>query len=156
MKQDKEYTHALSIAFRFLAVRDRSCKEVERHLAKKKIPAGIICEVTKRLKELGYINDALFAESWISYRKRYNPKGKFALKWELSQKGIENGIIESALAEYDEIEAACAAARNYMKRKGLFNKNSRQDIQRRVYRYLKQKGFSHEACMAALDSATGE
>ena len=136
-ENDKAFQRGIS----FLAVRPRSRKEIERHLHQKGISGQAIEQAIERLDAYGYINDAEFARIWIENRLRHRPRGRFGLSYELKQKGISEAIIESALSGYDEHQAAWAAIRPKLDR---WQNLSELERRRKVYSFLKQRGFSGE------------
>jgi regulatory protein len=55
----------------------------------------------ERLTELGMLDDAAFARSWVESRERAHPRGRQALRRELALKGIARETIETVMEERD-------------------------------------------------------
>lgn len=148
--EEKELQKAKDTAYRFLAYRPRSKKEVVGKLRSRGFSEKIIQEVLKTLEEYGYIDDAEFASGWTRYRLKNKPVGKIRLKSELREKGIKPGIIEKALSDsYKKDERDVArelAAKRALTYKGL----ERKVIQRRLYGFLTRRGFSFEISRNAV------
>src|SRR3989304_3719831 len=67
--------------------------------------------VMERLRQGGWLEDTAFAQAWIENRQDFRPRSSRALRFELKQKGVAPEIIEAALQDFDEAQAAEAAAR---------------------------------------------
>ncbi len=88
-------------AMNFLSYRPRSCKEVDQALRKHGVSPTVREEVLHRLQDLGLLNDVAFAESWIHFRTApANPKGRQGVRQELREKGLDEDVIEEAMAQY--------------------------------------------------------
>lgn len=83
-------------AFGMLARRGRSAHEIEAALASRGAPKRLVREVLGRLRELGYIDDRVFAaeraERWLS--RGY---GAERIRAELERSGIEPRTIDDVL-----------------------------------------------------------
>lgn len=130
---------AFDRAVRFLAYRPRSIEEVRRHLDKKEVPDSHIAAVIERLLRRGYVDDMEFARFWVANRDRFKPMGSRALRYELRQKGVDDEIINSLLAEFDEEESAYRAAQARMSRYRGF---TRQAFRQKLGALLRRRGFS--------------
>ncbi len=129
---------AIDRALNYLSYRPRSAEEARRHLLKKSTPPAVVSRVIERLREREYVDDAAFARFWIDSRRRHKPMGMRGLRYELRQKGIADGIVESALAEYDELEAATCLARERAPR---FLGGSPREFRRKLGGLLQRRGF---------------
>jgi SOS response regulatory protein OraA/RecX len=89
----------LEAAAAFLAVRPRSVDETRRRLGQLGYAAVPIEIVLDRLLAFGYLDDELFARTWVESRDRAHPRGESALRRELARKGIDREIIAAVLAE---------------------------------------------------------
>ena len=130
---------AFDRAVRFLANRPRSVEEVRRHLVKKEVPDSHIAAVIERLLQRGYVDDLEFARYWVANRDRFKPMGSRALRYELRQKGVDDEIINSLLAEVDEEESAYRAA---MARMSRYRGFTRQVFRQKLGALLRRRGFS--------------
>ena len=152
MAHDSEIKQARNLAYRYLSYRDRSTHEVKTHLLKKEISCDTVEEVLEDLKRLNYLNDARFAEQWGQARQQNKLVGKFRLRQELLQKGLEPDLVENTLEGlYDagnELELAQACAQTRSKAlKGLEPSTQK----RRLAQFLQRKGYSGEVIYQILD-----
>ncbi|MFH1045631.1 MAG: regulatory protein RecX [Candidatus Omnitrophota bacterium] len=152
MQPEREYTKAKDYAFKLLSYRQRSSAELRRRLEKKGFTQPVIAETITYLGELNYINDAEFARVWIQERLRTRPQGKTLLRYQLRQKGVDKELIDAALQEcaqtYDEGAAAKGLA---LSRRKKYRGLAPLKAKRRIYDYLRRRGFSSEAIMQALE-----
>ncbi len=125
-------------AFNLLSYRDRSAYEMKDRLLKKGYQEDEVITVIKRLKELSYIDDNKFAETWVKYRIKNKPRGSNMLRKELNSKGIDENIINRVLVklvDFDtEVDLGSTLARKWLK-------NHDEDVIK-LKRYLYYKGFS--------------
>ncbi len=89
-----------SHAFRFLSLRDRSRKELQRKLIEKKYDPEIVKEVVTDFEHRGYLDDREFSRKFIESAQRKKVKGPNLLKKQLMEKGVERQIAEDAMKEY--------------------------------------------------------
>lgn len=141
LKTEDEYTRALNSSLRFLGPRARSRKEMEVYLAGKEFPDETIQKVTDRLEDEKYLDDEAFARMWVESRTKFNPKGAWALRFELRQKGIDDTIITTVLFEYDDNQAAWDAVR---KKLSLWKTLDTETFKKKIFTFLSNRGFSYE------------
>lgn len=141
LEKAKEY------CFLLLKFRLRSEKEICQRLKQKNFNEAVIKGALDFLKEYRFIDDALFAKTWIESRLK-KPLGIRKIKEELKIKGIDKEIIEDALGQiqpgYSEEEVVSRLTRDRLKKpKGI----EPQKAKRRVFAYLLRRGFSPDIVM---------
>lgn len=141
LTHEDELERAWNLALKYLGIRSRSTLEIERYLKEKKFSSDCIKKTVERLKKNSFIDDVAFAEMWIENRIRLNPKGAYALKQELLEKGLDRTLIEEKLNRFDESPVAFDAVRKKM---GLWCNLPHDDLKKKIYRFLSQRGFSYE------------
>lgn len=79
---------------------------------------AIIDEVVGRIRELGYINDAALARRVVEQgaASTSSPRGPHLMRRQLANKGLDDEVIESALAEVVTNESQSASARAALER----------------------------------------
>lgn len=132
---------AMKSALRLLSYRSRSEREVSDRLNKKGIPADVRDSTISRLRELGFLNDAEFAQSFAERRDRTSPRGRRLIVAELRSKGIDSQYADEAAATLDDADAAYRAAKG---RARSMSKLSPKDFRRRLGSFLAQRGFDFE------------
>lgn len=145
---EKGFEHALG----FLSYRPRSEAEVRRNLQKHQLRGDAIDAVVERLRTAGLVDDTEFARYWVQNRAQFNPRGVFALRQELRQKGIRDEVVGEVLENVDE--AACAqsvARRGACRYKDL----EETEFRRKLTAYLGRRGFSYGVIESAVSEQTG-
>ena len=141
LQEEGAVEDAYNRALHFLSYRPRSRAEIENYLEKRGVNEHQIAKITGRLERAGLLDDEAFAQYWVENRERFRPRGLRALRYELRNKGIDDGIIERALASVDVAESAyISAGRKARQLKDL----DRQAFLRKLVEYLARRGFSYE------------
>lgn len=107
--------------------------------------------IIDKLKKHSYLNDEIFAQWWIENRTQFRPKGKYALKQELKQKGVSNEIIDQALddfypSENEEDMIYKLASKKYK----LLEKEEENKRRQKTLAYLLRKGFDYDKIVIVL------
>jgi regulatory protein len=138
IKNENTFRQGLKKAFSLLETRMNSEIELERKL-RRKFDFTATKKVIKRLKELGYINDEVFAENWVKDRGR--TRGQFMLRSELRQKGVDNNIIEAAIEGRDLDEVVRNATELVTKKK--WDVEDKWKKRKLVTNYLSRRGYNY-------------
>ncbi|MCX2730975.1 regulatory protein RecX [Saccharopolyspora sp. NFXS83] len=99
-----------------LAVRARSRAELRQALLRKEIDEDVADAVLQKFVDAGLVDDAEFAEAWVSERQRNQGLGRKALGYELRRKGVEEHLVAEALSTVDA-DAEEERARELVRRK---------------------------------------
>jgi regulatory protein len=124
-----------------LSAQPRTRHELAETLAKKLVPAEVARRLLDRFEEVGLVDDAAFARSWVESRQAGRGLGRRALAQELRRKGVADEVAREALDRVDP-EAETDAARTLVRRK--LRTMTRLDTQTRVRRLsamLARKGY---------------
>ena len=147
---------AKSDAYRLIARRSRTRKEIRTRLRQKGHREAVVEEVIESLQDLGYLDDAAFAREWCRYRMEDRPMGRRGLRRELSEKGVPRelaeGVVDEAFAGVEEVRLAEDLVRR--RTETGFDLRSPKDC-RRMKNYLLRRGFAIESVNGALASVTG-
>lgn len=139
---------AYQLGLRLIGYRMRTSTEIEKHLHKKGIPAQVIASVQERLKQSGLVNDDRFARNWIENRSEFRPRSHRLLTWELRQKGLDETLIQQAIAEATPEEDL--AYRAGLKALRKYRQLEWEDFQRKITGFLARRGFSFEVIKPAV------
>ena len=135
-ERDKAYQQAIH----FLGFRPRSQAEVAQRLHEKGYSAGAIEHTIHRLLEQNYLNDQEFARYWLENREQFKPRGERALRYELSQKGIDPQAIEAVLSDLDEATSAWAAVQKKVRQ---WQHLPEDQLKKKVMGFLSRRGFGY-------------
>jgi regulatory protein len=106
--------HALDLAYRYLARRDRTVAEVRTQLEHKRVEPATIDGALAELAELGYLDDARYAQRFAEDRRTLDSWGPDRIERKLRSLGLSGDHIAGALAARDaadELDAAVAVLR---------------------------------------------
>jgi regulatory protein len=134
---------ALERAFRILARRDHTCKELAEKLRQKGHGHAAIDGALARCRELGYLDDAKTAMTIAGYLAR-NGYGPLRIRQTLGQKGLDDTVIEKALTRCgDEDNQVLSAGRVLEKKRSRLDREADPWKRRqKAYRFLAGRGFS--------------
>ncbi len=144
---------ALQRAVNFISYRPRSQAEIERNLRKHEVAEDVIPAVVARLKAGHLLDDSDFARRWVEDRGTFKPRGAYALRMELRQKGLPDAIIEQTLQQVDEETLARQAAQRKLRQlKSL----DWADFRNKLSAHLARRGFGYqlvaEVCRESWES----
>ena len=143
---------ALKFAIKLLTLRRRSVFEIKTRLQKKGYESDIIEQVIKELNSFKYLDDEAFAESYINDRMNFRPCGRFIIKKELKERGVEENIIERKIEELISVEQEIESAGKLamQKSKSISGKIEKNKVIQKVKAYLQSKGFSFDVINQAV------
>jgi regulatory protein len=99
-----------------------------------------IASVVKRLKEYGFLNDAVYAETYARLRQQNDKLGARRVRNDLQQKGVKAELIQSTVdARYGETDEE-TLARQHLERKRIKKPENERETAR-VVRRLVGAGF---------------
>jgi regulatory protein len=141
---------ARDICLRLLAARPRTRAELRAALAKRGLPEEVVERVLDRFEELGWVDDAAFADQWVQSRHATRGLSRRALGQELRRRGVEPETVELAvggLHERAEEETAHALAR---RRAAATAGLDRQVRVRRLTAMLLRRGYPPDLATRAV------
>jgi len=106
------------------------------------VDAADIEQVLERLRLLGYVNDAEFAQAVVRARTERRARGRRLVADELQAKGVSAELAERVLDSYygDELEVARPVAERQARR--LQGRGFRE-FRQRLGAFLVRRGFEH-------------
>lgn len=143
---------AKAYALNYISYRMRSEKEVADYLRGKDFDAEISYAVIERFRELGYLDDTRYAESFVRDRLNLSKHGKSRIEFELKLKGIDPVVIQEALRGNSSKEFRNAVQLIRKKAKDLSDFKER----RRITGMLARKGYSFDLISRAIALAAAE
>ena len=139
---------ARGLAWRSLNKRDRTVNEVGGMLLGKRVEPAIADQVVTELIELGYLNDARYAERFAEDRRRLDSWGSERIARRLRELGVDEESIEAAVAAQDP-EEELAAARELLRRRCPTPPTTRAERDRALG-ILMRRGYTSELAFDAL------
>jgi regulatory protein len=132
---------ARQICLRSLEHAPRTRAELAGVLRRKGVTDDVAAQVLSRFAEVGMIDDALFAQLWVSSRQRSKGLAGRALAQELRRKGVDDVSVGEALAGMDP-ETELSTARALVERRLASTAGLTTDARvRRLAGMLARKGY---------------
>jgi len=152
MSEDLAYEKGLQKAYRLLAARARSERELRTKLKEKKFDSPVIDRVVARLYELTYLDDEAFARQWARHLAVDKLSGNRRIEMNLQEKGIDRTTCELVLAEIRQDIPEREAVRQVIRKKLKGCKLQRQDSRgkRSLAQYLLGRGFTPDLIYAII------
>jgi len=149
-----QYAQAKSAAVRLLAGRARTRADLETRLRSKGLAPEAIDEALDDLQRAGYIDDEQYARERIETLLRGSKRGAAALVHALTGDGLAEDVAERVVAERLEDEDSGEwALETAMERAEALRGLDTETARRRLYGYLKRRGFDDGEALRAVDEA---
>lgn len=145
----EELNKVIGHALNFLSYRQRSEKEVYDHLKRKGYEDFFIKQAIDYCLNNNYLNDKLFAESFIKDKININNYGSQRIRYELIAKGISKNTIEKVLDIDKDQEFEVAKQLAYKKLKS-YKGQDYNSIYRKLGGFLQRKGYSYDIVSKVL------
>ena len=121
---------------------------MREYLKEKGYLKDLIDEIIAKLKDYGYVDDAKYAESYVSINAER--KGVNKIKMDLLNAGIPQRIVSLAIEEMDcQYQACLKYAKRYVASHNPPDKN-------KLMRHLYSKGFTFEDIKRAVNNIDEE
>jgi len=155
---DKLRERIMARALNILAARPRSESQLrERLLAKTWARPELVDECISRLKELGYVNDNVFAQSYASSRVNVRPIGRSRVARELAGKKVARKTIDEALdAVFEEVGEEALIDRALQKRIRTHGRPADRGGAKRMFDHLARLGFGYDLIIKKLRALKAE
>jgi regulatory protein len=158
-QREKITSRCMNLCLWHLGQGPRTEKQLRDAMAKHDAPADIIDATMERVVEMGYVNDAEYAEQMVRSRMEYRKQGTMAIRQALRQKGVDDETAALALEEIkpedEEANARALVEKKLPSTRGL-DRNKRAN---RLVGMLARKGYNggiaYQVVREALD-AEGE
>lgn len=132
---------AREICLRQLAVRPRTRAELATVLRRRGIDDDVAAGVLDRYDEVGMIDDAAFAQAWVSTRHHGRGLARRALANELRQRGVDSDTVGEALEALDGDTEAATARTLVERRLPAMGRAEPEAVFRRLVGMLARKGY---------------
>lgn len=158
------YESARNIVLRQLTASAKSRRQLEDKLADRGVPEAVAIRVLNRFEEVGLVDDAAFAQSFVRSRAESRKLARPALRRDLQAKGIDADLAEEALEQRTD-EQERADALELVRRKApqgeqlaqhLADRNAREKLTRRLVSMLARKGYAPGVAFDVVKQVLGE
>ncbi len=132
---------ARTILLTKLTASAKSRRELADALAAKDVPPEVATSVLDRFEQVGLVDDAVFADTWVRSRHEARGLSRRALSHELRRKGVDDQVIADSLEQIDpDSERAAAEALVARKLRATTNLDHVKRT-RRLVGMLARKGY---------------
>jgi regulatory protein len=139
---------ARGLAWRSLNKRDRTVNEIGGMLLGKRVEPAVADQVVTELIELGYLNDARYAERFAEDRRRLDAWGSDRIARRLRELGVDQESIDAAVGAQDP-EEELGAALELLRRRCPTPPATRAERDRALG-ILIRRGYAPELALDAL------
>ncbi len=147
-------TQLFESAVRTLSVRSCSVEQLRTKLRRKAQAAGDVESVILRLKDIGYLNDERFAESFAANRVENDGFGRMRVLNDLRAKRIAPKLAEKAVEQALDGKTESEMLDSFIERRmhSIWSAGPIEDqkVLARAYNRLRRAGFSSSGSLAAL------
>ena len=147
--KDNEYFLALDKGIKYLMV-SKPKYDVKNYL-NKHYEKEVVSNVLDKLEELKLINELEYAIFSVNLMKKKG-FGKFKITYLLKEEKISDEYIEKALLDYLSDEELLNCEKQFNKYLPSLKKESKNNLIKKVYNYLSQKGFSNEIITIVVEN----
>jgi len=148
LTQSNLFHKCMDAAVQFLSYRPRSESEVRQRLRQRGFDREAIEQVILKLKERRLIDDTTFAEFWINNRLSFSPRSARLINLELRRKGVDARTASDVVQSLDDEHYAYEAG---LKKAHRLSRLDYDEFRRRLYDYLRRRGFNYACCKRAVE-----
>lgn len=137
---------------KYIKSRARSIREVRDKLVREEYPIDYIDLAIDKLKEQGYLNDMMYAKSFLNNKLITTSHGPYKIKQEMQKKGISEYIIIEVLNDYTN-DIQKEKINKIITRMIKSNRNKGINLlKRKINIELINQGFSKELIIDAINN----
>lgn len=141
---------ARTICLRLLTGAPRTRAQLAAALAKRCVPEAAAEAVLDRFVEVGLVDDAAFADAWVTSRHAGRGLARRALGHELRQRGVGADHVAAALAQIDVDDEVAAATELVRRRMPAPGRLPREVRERRLLGMLARKGYAQAVALRVV------
>ncbi|MGH3365867.1 MAG: regulatory protein RecX [Nocardioidaceae bacterium] len=147
---------ARTIVLNKLSAQPRTRHELAEALARRRVPTEVAERVLDRFEEVGLVDDAAFARSWVESRHFGRGLAKRALAQELRRKGVADEVAADALDQIDAEDESVAARALVRRRLRTMTRLDDPARLRRLTAMLARRGYPSGMAMATVREELSE
>lgn len=149
LEENKTYI-AYDLALNYLKNKMRSKSEIKEYLLKKEIKEELINNAIEKLEEQGYINDSIYAKSFINDKINLSSDGPYKIKENLIKLGISEDIVLKSLEVFDR-DLEITRIEKLMNKQIKTNHNkSEYLLKQKIITYLVNLGYTKELVISLI------
>jgi regulatory protein len=143
----QESRRALDLAYRALAVRDRTESELRAFLERRRVDPAAIDAAVAEVERVGFLDDARYARRFAEDKRELARWGSERIERDLRRRGVRDELIAAALAGHERPSELDVAVGLLAERVGALGGDRDRD---RAWRLLVRRGFEPELAYEAV------
>ena len=148
--KENEYYELYYKALDYIKRKIRTKVEIKKYLLKTSDKNILIDEVIDKIKNEGYLNDIVYARSYIHDEVNFKLVGPLKIKKDLLALGLDEKSITDELKEYKK-EIQINKIKNYIEKQTRLNsKKSLSALKEKIMNYLINQGFYRDDILKEL------
>ncbi len=158
LKEEDSYVRGKEWAASRLASREDSSGRMVQKLMQREYSSSVARRIVSDLTDLGFLDDARFAEIWIRERLRSHPEGPDALLAGLLNRGVPSGTAKEVIAESvtpDDVDWALERAIAKVSTPSVTTGEAPEELSDKQIRTLMRRGFSYNSIKKKLNRDNG-
>lgn len=146
-------TMAKAICLRLLTIAPRPRAGLRQALRRQKVPDEVAERVLDRLTEVGLVDDAAYAASFVRTKQRDRGLGRSALHAELRRIGVDDQLASDAVSQVDADDERIRAIVLINKRIEVAMASGPVAAKRRLLAMLARRGYPADLSVRVVDEA---
>lgn len=152
IQKENEFYEIYEVALKYLNIRIRSKKEMIKYLLNKGYTEDNVINVIEKLESQGYLNDRVYAISFVHDKLLTSSYGPKRISLELAKNSIQNEIITEAMLDYTE-EIEKERIKKILEKQIKHNTNKGPSLlKRKIQSYLLNLGYNIDYINKELNS----
>lgn len=139
---DQQFYSCYYDILKMIRVRPRSIYEVKTKMIKDKYDEELVLDVIEKVKKQGYLDDKLFATSYINNQIITTNHGPRRISSDLKKKGVSSSVINEVISIYDNYVEEEKVSKIIDKMIKSNRNKGNNYLRRKIYNDLLRDGFS--------------
>lgn len=153
-RKAKSADEALAALMRLCARAERSSSDALRLMRTWGVPETDRAEVLRKLTAGRFIDDARYAEAFVREKSRLGGWGAYKIRTALQRKGLDQQLIDTALAALDPAAAAERLRERLQRRNRTLRAVTSRDRKEKLLRYGLSLGYAFGSVRDAVEELT--
>ena len=125
--------------------------DIQQKLNLWKIPANEQNEIIEKLEDLNFINEERFVNSFIKQKFEINKWGKIKIKYLLSQKKINQKLLEAKLNEINNIQYYETLFHKLEKKNKKIKTENKLERKAKLIKFATSHGFEYDIIITEIN-----
>jgi len=142
--------YAFDSAAKLLSHKMRTRAELFERLKERGIEEQAVQDALDKLAAYGYVDDAAYAKEYVQSAVLAGRWGRRAVKYKLKEKGLEQSVIDDAMAQYTEEDEKDIARKQLLAAAERQKTGDERKQKQKIYAAFARHGFDYGVISALL------